>query len=219
MPTLYQSNQPETPSPAHPNTAKEKPFDHEPKFFSRRDTMRMFTQLAVNPQGVRFETQEAEEKIILFMRQHFIVNIPWIVITAIMFVTPKLIFPFISQIIPFPVTIPWGYAITGILFWYLATFGFALSSFISWYFNIYIVTNERVVDIDFLYLLYKEYSEAELSKIQDMTYNAGGILATVFNYGNLSIKTAGDSANLTFEKIPYPQMVVETIRELLEDIP
>lgn len=179
----------------------------------------MFTQLAVNPQGLRFETQEQEEKIYLFLRQHFIVNIPWILLTGVMLIAPTVIFPLVLRIIPFQVQIPFGYMVIGTLFWYLATFGFALANFITWYFNIYIVTNERVVDIDFLYLLYKEYSEAELSKIQDITYNTGGILATIFNYGNLSIKTAGDNPNLDFEKVPQPQMVVETIRELLEDIP
>jgi uncharacterized membrane protein YdbT with pleckstrin-like domain len=102
------------------------------------------------------------------------------------------------------------------MFWYLATFGFALASFIGWFFNIYIVTNERIVDIDFLYLLYKKFAEAELAKIQDIHYTSGGIFATIFNYGNVVVETAGEAPNIEFEAIPFPEKVVETIRELTE---
>ncbi len=176
--------------------------------------MRPFTAFAVNPDGVRFETQEAEEKVILFLRQHIIVNVPWIVVTIILATAPTIIFPLLFMVLKLPFTIPAGYIIVGTLFWYLATFGYALANFISWFFNIYIVTNERIVDIDFIYLLYKQFSEAELSKIQDISYATGGIFATIFDYGNVTIETAGETPNLTFKKIPHPARVVETIRSL-----
>lgn len=178
--------------------------------------MRPLTAFAVNPQGLRFETQEEAEVVILFLRQHFIVNIPWILITIILILAPTIIFPKLFAVIDLNFPLPAGYFIIGTMFWYLATFGFALSSFIGWFFNIYIVTNERIVDIDFYYLLYKKFSEAELEKIQDISYTSGGVLAAIFNYGNVTIETAGEAPNLTFELIPFPEKVVETIRALTE---
>ncbi len=165
---------------------------------------------------MRFETQEAEEEVVLFLRQHIIVNVPWVIIAGILLAAPTFIFPIIFVLLHLPLTIPAGYLVIGTLFWYLMTFGFILANFIGWFFNIYIVTNERVVDIDFLYLLYKQFSEAELSKIQDISYTTGGILATIFNYGNVNIETAGEVPNLLFEKIPHPEQVVQTIRSLTE---
>jgi hypothetical protein len=175
------------------------------------------TAFAVNPTGLRFETQEAEEKVILFLRQHFIVNVPWIFLTIILVIAPTILFPMLFRALSFNVTFPATYYIVGTMFWYLATFGFALASFIGWFFNIYIVTNERIVDIDFLYLLYKKFSQAELTKIQDINYTSGGILAAMFNYGNVVVQTAGEMPNIEFESIPFPEKVVETIRELTEN--
>jgi len=178
--------------------------------------MKMLTAFAVNPQGLRFETQEEQAVVILFLRQSFIVNIPWILITILLLISPTVIFPRLFSLLSLSFLLPSSYFLVGTLFWYVATFGFALASFIGWFFNIYIVTNERVVDIDFLYLLYKKFSEAELVKIQDINYTAGGLLETLFNYGNVTIETAGESPNINFELIPYPERVVETIRALSE---
>lgn len=179
--------------------------------------MRPLTAFAVNPRGLRFETQEAEESVVLFLRQHVIVNVPWIFITVLLLIAPTLIFPKLFEVLSLNLSLPSGYFLIGTMFWYLATFGFALSSFIGWYFNIYIVTNERIVDIDFYYLLYKNFAEAELTKIQDISYTSGGILAAIFNYGNVTVETAGEAPNLTFDAVPFPERVVEVIRSLTEN--
>lgn len=181
-----------------------------------KTSMKLLASFAENPDGVRFETQEAKEDVILFLRQHPIVNVPWVIIAIILVLAPTVLFPFIAVFLPIATTLPVGYMIVGTVFWYVATFGFILSNFLYWFFNIYIVTNERVVDIDFLYLLYKRFSQAELSKIQDISFASGGILATIFDYGNVTIETAGEAPNLEFEKIPHPEKVVETIRSLAD---
>jgi uncharacterized membrane protein YdbT with pleckstrin-like domain len=174
------------------------------------------TAFAVNPTALRFETQEETEKVILFLRQHFIVNVPWMLITILLVIAPTVIFPFLFRALSLNMAFPASYYVVGAMFWYLATFGFALSSFIGWFFNIYIVTNERIVDIDFFYLLYKKFSQAELTKIQDINYTSGGVLAAMFNFGNVVVETAGEAPNIDFELIPFPEKVVETIRELTE---
>lgn len=178
--------------------------------------MSPLTAFAVNPTSLRFETQEDTEKVILFLRQHFIVNVPWILGTILLVIAPTVIFPRLFHALSLNMAFPTSYYVVGTMFWYLATFGFALASFIGWFFNIYIVTNERIVDIDFFYLLYKKFSEAELTKIQDINYTSGGLLAAVFNFGNVVVETAGEAPNIDFELIPFPEKVVETIRELTE---
>ena len=104
------------------------------------------------------------------------------------------------------------------MFWYVAAFGFVLTNLIHWFFNIYIVSNERIVDVDFLYLLYKKFSIAELTKIQDLSYTTSGILAAMFNYGNVYVQTAGEMPNIEFDRVPNPRRVVERIRDLAEEV-
>lgn len=182
-----------------------------------RTHMSPLTAFAVNPDGVRFETQEAQETVVLFLRQHIIVNLPWVLLALVLAFAPTVVFPLIGSAIGLTLSIPVGYIVIGTIFWYIGTFGFVLAKFLGWFFNIYIVTNERIVDIDFYYLLYKRFSQAELNKIQDISYSSGGIFATFFNYGNVIVETAGGAPNLEFDKVPRPEKVVETIRALTEE--
>lgn len=176
------------------------------------------TCFAVNPDGVRFETQEAEEKVILFLRQHLIVNLGWVFIAVLLILSPTIVFSWLLNLVNQSIPVMGALVVVGTLFWYLGTFGFILAKFLGWFFNIYIVTNERIIDIDFFYLLYKRFSQAELDKIQDISYDSGGVFATFFNYGNVTVETAGEAPNLEFGKVPFPEKVVETIRGLISDL-
>lgn len=204
MPTLFEAK------PQKPTPAKMK----KPLSSSGLSPLSCFT---MNPTNVRFETQEENESVILFLRQHVIVNIPWVLIAIVLVLSPTILFPLLFRLVPSTIIIPGGYFLVGTLFWYVATFGFILAKFLGWFFNIYIVTNERLVDIDFVNLLYKNFSQAELTKVQDISYTAKGILSTIFNYGAVRVETAGESPNLEFDLVPYPEKVVETIRTLMEN--
>ncbi len=204
MPTLFEA----------PQQAKSPQGTYPPK--NGDSKMRPLTSFAVNPSGVRFETQEAEEDVILFLRQHFIVNVPWIVIGIVLLFTPTVLLPLVFRSLP--IALPGRFMLVIAASWYLATAGFILASFLHWFFNIYIVTKERIIDIDFYYLLFKRFSEAEHEKIQDISYSSSGILATLFGYGNVMIETAGEVPNLEFVSVPRPDKVVETIRGITESL-
>ena len=204
MPTLFElgkNNQ--------SKTKKAKPV-------ASRSHMGPLTSYAFHPDGIRFETQEAQETVILFLRQHMIVNLSWVLIAIIMAITPTLLLPLFFRAMDVSIPIPGTYIFIGTIFWYVATFGFVLAKFLGWFINIYIVTNQRIVDIDFYYLLNKHFSQAELNKTQDISYVTKGILSTVFNYGDVTVQTASELPNLVFEKVPNPEMVVEIVRSLVE---
>lgn len=183
-----------------------------------RSVMTPLTCFAINPSGVRFETQQDDETVILFLRQHVIVNVPWIIISVLLLIVPVVLFPMVLANLKLPFIIPGGYIFVGVLSWYLFILGFALTNFLRWFFNIYIVTSERIVDIDFIHILYKEFSEARLVNIQDITYNTGGIFESFFNYGNVLIQTAGTQPNFEFLSVPRPDHVVQTVSELVEKV-
>lgn len=182
----------------------------------RHDRMGPLTTYAMHPDGLRFETQEEQEEVILFLREHLIVLFPTVVLGFVMIIAPTILFPLFFRFLSLPIAVPTGYLIVGTVFWYVVTFGFLLARFLRWFFNIYIVTNERVVDIDFVNLLYKEFSEARLAKIQDLSFNAKGIFAAIFNYGSVHIQTAGEMPNFVFEKVSNPEQIVKTISEAAE---
>lgn len=182
----------------------------------KRTIMTPLTAFAVSPEGVRFETQEKEEEVVLFLREHLIVMLPSALLVLLLAISPVVLFPFLLHFLQLPVVIPTGYFIVGAAFWYVVTFGVAIMSFLRWYFNIYIVTDRRIVDIDFIHLLYKEFSEAHLDKIQDINYKSSGIFAAFFDYGDVFVQTSGAIPEIEFLAVPKPVKVVETISTLME---
>lgn len=177
--------------------------------------MSPLTAFAVSPEGIKFETQEKDEEVILFLRQHPIVLLPPVFLVLLLIAAPILIIPLFFGSLILPFEIPARYFGIGIAFWYVMTFGVALTSFLRWFFNIYIVTQRRIIDIDFLHLLYKEFSEARIDKVQDLSFKSGGIFAAFFDYGDVVVQTAGDTPNIDFTTVPKPAKVVETISELI----
>lgn len=162
------------------------------------------------PDGIDFETREKEEKVILLMRQHPITNIGWILIGILMLLAPSVVsfFPILDFL-------PARFQFVAILGWYLITTAFVLEGFLNWFFNVYIITNQRVVDIDFYNLIYKEVSDTKIDKVQDVTYKMGGVIRTLFNYGDVFIQTAGTHPNFEFLAVPQPNRVAKILQDLI----
>ncbi len=164
------------------------------------------------PDGVNFETKRKNEEVVLFLRRHLITNVPWIMIAVLMLLAPIVLFSF--PILDF---LPPKFQFVSVLAWYLITAAFVLENFLIWFFNVGIVTNKRLVDIDFNSLLYKEVSDTELSQIQDVTYNMTGAIRAIFNYGDVFVQTASEKPNIEFLAIPRPDEVVKTLQKLREN--
>lgn len=169
----------------------------------------------VSPVGVSFETQAQGETIAILMRRHFITNLSWILLGVFLVLLPPLLFSgafgfTLKDLINLsPQTIT-----ALILTWYLLTFGYLFEQFMVWYFNLYILTNRRVVDVDFYHLLYKAISAADLEDIEDVTFRMGGLMQAIFNYGDIEIQTAGTVNQFEFHSVPQPALVQKKILEL-----
>lgn len=169
---------------------------------------------AYSPVGVHFAEQETGEEIVFLMRKHWVTNLSWVLIGILMILGPLLIFPLLSRLGLLP-QIPTSLAFSSTLFWYLVTFGYLFYNFLSWYFNAYLVTNERAVDIDFYNLLYHHVASTRIDKIQDVSYQLGGVMRAIFNYGDVFIQTAGTAPNFEFLAVPKPAVIVEKLNELM----
>lgn len=163
----------------------------------------------VFPKVFSFAEQDDDETILIALRPHWFTNVGWILIAIFMFFVPVFLkyVPLLSSFSP-------NYQFMAIVFWYLITFIFAFEKFLSWYFDVYIITNERVIDISFENLLNKKFAEAEITKIQDVSSEVIGFTQTIFNYGRILIQTASEVNQLHFENIPNPDKIIKVIEEL-----
>lgn len=168
----------------------------------------------VAPLGVSFEGEEKGEKIILMLRAHVVTLVPPALIIIFLILVPTFAAPVLALLkINLGDTLSSLQAFLITLAWYLFVFGYAFFRFIFWYFNVYILTNERVVDIDFKGLLHKETSYAKLNQIQDVSPKTIGFFSTFFNFGNVFIQTAAERPEFEFHHVPRPNDVARAILE------
>lgn len=169
-----------------------------------------FHAFAAKPTRTSFDTQHHEEEILLLLRQHPITQVKWVVITIILLLLPWL-FTFVGVLNFLPPT----FQFIASLGWYLLIFGFALEAFLSWFYNVYIITDERVIDVDFESLLFKNISSAKIEKIEDVSAATKGTLGAIFDYGDVQIQTAGAQVEFDFKSVPFPSRVTAFLNELI----
>jgi len=164
----------------------------------------------VRPKKLHFETQDKHEHLLLLLRAHLVTNVAWILISLL-----GLLVPIVVSMLPGWQLVPNNFQVVGVVVWYLLVSGYVLERFLSWYFNVFIVTDERIIDIDFYSLLYKKFSSAKIQQIEDLTFTQGGILAAFFNYGDIFIQTAGERREFDVMRVPQPRKVVLFINEMI----
>ncbi len=162
----------------------------------------------LNPK-IKFDTHEEGEVIYLLLRSHPFTQIGWILSSIFFFIlliiSNLFIQNFLSQ----------GRLLVINLFFIIFIFSYIWFNILNWYFNVGIVTNKRVIDIDFYAILYKEITVAQLGKIEDITVKSGGYFQSLFDYGSVFIQTAGSDVNVEFIDIPYPSAVTQVINKSL----
>lgn len=175
--------------------------------------MHLFSGFSENPDNVTFQTQEPDERIILFLRKSQIINMPWIVFAIALLFIPPLLFLIRNVISLFLPPLP--YLLITVPFYYLLVASYVFVNFVTWYYNAALVTNKRVLDIDFHQLVYKDIAETKLNLVQDVSYRQTGTLPNLFDFGHVLIQTAGTVDNFEFEALPKPERVVEVVESLI----
>lgn len=207
MPDLFvadktQKKVPE-PEPVNPGTVIVKKKEHHP-----------FTAFHRFPEGIAFENQEKDEKIHLFIRKHFITNVNWILATVAFALIPLVMLLLQSILMIDLSAIPDDVVLIFLLFYYLIIAGFALTSYVTWFYNIGLVTNLRVVDVDITSIQHKNVAATALSDIVDVEYTQKGFLGNILNYGDVHMQTEGLKPNFEYLSVPRPAQIADIITDL-----
>jgi len=175
----------------------------------------LFSAFRKNPDGITFRDQEGEETILLFIRHSFITNVRWILAGIFLLILPILIslsLGFFQN--PLPSLSNKYYLMIG-FFYYLFVATYFYINFITWHFNIALVTDKRIIDINFSNLVYKDIAATKLNLVQDVSFAQIGAIRTFFDYGDVLVQTAGTLDNFTFESAPQPENIVHIIEDLI----
>lgn len=166
--------------------------------------------------GRYFPGQRSEEKIFLLLRRHwitygiflglfFLMAIPLIIVIVIFMNSTIPISPILINLVDLVIPA-----------YLLVMVGLMLYGFVDYYLDVYIVTNERIIDISQNGFFRREISELHLHQVQDVSATEKGALPTLFHYGDVSIQTAAEQKNFIFRSIPHPYRVSKKIVDLHE---
>jgi hypothetical protein len=92
-------------------------------------------------------------------------------------------------------------------------------SFLIWidyYLDVWIITNERILNIEQRGLFVRHSSELQLGNVQDITTEVTGIIPTILNYGDVLVQTAGERERFVFRHVPDPYAVKGLIMQLYQ---
>lgn len=162
-----------------------------------------------------FKGQKEGEKILLIVRRHWF-NITrqfiYIFLAFILLLAALVYLPGLFDILKTTS----GY----LLFLLLLNFAALLIwiiSFIVWidyYFDVWIITSKRVVNIEQRGLFIRHVSELEHENVQDITTEVKGFIPTMLNYGEVFIQTAAKKERFLFHSVPDPYYIKDLMMNL-----
>lgn len=142
------------------------------------------------------------EKVIALVRKHWASFLGPVIKIIILLVIPLFFIGFLFSYL-------WGVLV--FFLWEAIVLAYAIHSWIVWYFDCFIITDQRIIDIDQRSAFSREVSETSLANIQDVTYKVEGILATTFNYGTVEVQTAGANQKIEINSVFNPKGVQDLI--------
>jgi membrane protein YdbS with pleckstrin-like domain len=109
-------------------------------------------------------------------------------------------------------------AVVWILIW-------AAVAYFIWYkhhHDLWVVTDQRLLDVYKSNFFKQRVSSADLVNVQDISIEKGGILATLFNFGDVRCQTAGAQTGFVLSGIPNPARILtrlDAARDAARQVP
>jgi len=85
----------------------------------------------------------------------------------------------------------------------------------NYYLDVWIVTNQKILDIEQIGLFSREVSILHLERIQDITTETNGIVNTLVKFGDLHVQTAGQQREFIIHNVPNPDKIAKRVNEVL----
>ena len=164
-----------------------------------------------------FPSQQPNEKIVLAVREHWFRLFSKIALIAVLSLIPFIVrlLLFETDVLRLTPTIDSVITVFSNVY-YLGLLVALFIVFVLYYLNLHVVSEERIVDIDQVGLLFHEVSELNIETIEDVTSQTKGLIGNVLDYGTVFIQTAGATERFEFENVSNPANIAKIILELYE---
>lgn len=95
--------------------------------------------------------------------------------------------------------------------WALVLWALFWQFWTTYYMDIWVVTNRRIIDIDYQRLFDRNIAMLRLDRVQDVTTHVSGILPSLLRYGSVVVQTAGSEKEFVIDQIARPEQLRDAI--------
>ncbi len=140
---------------------------------------------------------DPDENVIFEVRKHWIVFARTVAGLCVTVLFP--LFGYLALIFAFPAidAVLSGNVFRFFLFFYVLWVLFCwIFFFLRWtkyFLDVWYVTGKRIIDVEQERIFYRIVSNLRFDKIQDVTVEVNGFLATALNYGDIRVQTASEN--------------------------
>lgn len=99
----------------------------------------------------------------------------------------------------------------------LLAFGATFITALIYKYDVIYVTNEKVAQVLYTSIFSRKLTQLGIGEVQDVSVSQSGIFPRLFDYGTLTIESAGEQQNYTFTYVPHPYPSSRTIVMAHED--
>lgn len=150
-----------------------------------------------------FDEQRPDEKVILVARKH-----PWVLAKSGLVMILVVLIIVLSFLI-------FGASLTSSIVLVAGLIFATIYGLIRWFVyssDIYILSNERIINIEQSGFFSRRVTEAELANILNVSYEIKGAIKSILNFGDINIDTSGSDSNfLVLRNIENPHFIQEKI--------
>ncbi len=153
------------------------------------------------------------EKVVAVIRHHWWVLLREVIGLAFLFIVPVIVVPFVlasSNVLSGAVA---GAGTFFFAFWALIIWHLLFTRWTDYYYDMWIITNSRIVDIDQQGLFRRDIATLlDLDHIQDINTKTAGVIPTLLGFGNVEFQTAGSKREFEITEVPSPQRIEKIVR-------
>ena len=162
----------------------------------------------------QFPGQRNDEHVIAMLRRHWLVFVGVVLRIVGFNILPIIIYAFFYYAIGWQPPTEGFWYVFGVLitslYYVIAWLGF-YHAFVDYHLDIWVLTDQRIINIEQRGLFDRIISELNITKVQDVTSETHGHLQTLLDYGNVYVQTAAEQQRFAFLEVPHPEEVARLV--------
>ena len=164
---------------------------------------------------------QQNEKIVMVRRKHWFVFLRETLPLMMLLVLPAVLWAVIGIVVPLSgifvlqlsAHLPKQITVFLGAFWFLLIWMRFFVSWTNYYLDVWIATDQRVIDIEQVGLFRRDVSTFNYEQIQDITVETHGLIQTILDFGNIHVETAGATREILMEGVSKPNSLRDFISE------